>query len=145
MSGLILCCILIVVGKNQIEQIFAHARRELPFECCGFVGNGENAAGSVYELRNAAANRLTEYAVAPVELFAAQKLMRTRGEKLVGIYHSHPRQREPRPSETDVRLAFYADAVYFIVGFDGDEPILRAFRIFERERRWEKADFVTVD
>jgi proteasome lid subunit RPN8/RPN11 len=43
--------------------------------------------------------------------------MRMRGEELLAIYHSHPRDAEPVPSETDVRLAFYPNVVYFIIGF----------------------------
>ena len=45
------------------------------------------------------------------------------------VYHSHPRSSDPAPSETDVRLAYYPAAVYFIVGLGGEEPCLRAFRI----------------
>ncbi len=43
-----------------------------------------------------------------------------------------------------MRLAFYPDAFYFIIGFDeGGECVLRAFRISEREGRWEPAPFRT--
>src|SRR5437870_10397240 len=67
--------------------------------------------------------------------------MRDRGEELIAIYHSHPRAKNPEPSETDVRLAYYPSAVYFIVGLGGEEPCLHAFRISEREVRWEAAEF----
>jgi proteasome lid subunit RPN8/RPN11 len=68
--------------------------------------------------------------------------MRGRGETLVGVYHSHPRSNEPAPSRTDVRLAFYPEAFYLIIGFDEEgECVLRAFRISEREGRWEPAPF----
>ena len=68
--------------------------------------------------------------------------MRARGEQLVGVYHSHPRSKEPEPSATDVRLAFYPEAFYFIIGFDEEGGcVLRAFRISEREGRLEPAPF----
>lgn len=70
--------------------------------------------------------------------------MRERGEELIAIYHSHPHAKEPEPSATDVRLAYYPSAVYFIVGLGGDEPYLRAFRILESERRWEPVEFEIV-
>jgi proteasome lid subunit RPN8/RPN11 len=71
--------------------------------------------------------------------------MRERGEQLLAIYHSHPRSNEPVPSDTDVRLAYYPAAVYFIVGLGGTEPVLRAFRISESERRWEEVEYAVRD
>ncbi len=75
--------------------------------------------------------------------------MRKRGERVLGVYHSHPRAREPVPSEMDVRLAFYPSAIYFIIGLgettDESECVLRAFRIFENERRWERVEFCVIE
>jgi proteasome lid subunit RPN8/RPN11 len=99
-------------------------------------------AETVYPLRNVAADSLSAYEAAPEELFAAQRLMRERGQTLVAIYHSHPRSEDPSPSRSDVRLAFYPAAIYFIIGLrDDGECVLRAFRISEREGRWERAEF----
>jgi len=120
--------------------MFAHARECAPAECCGLLGGRGGVAASAYPLRNVAREPLLAYEAAPEELFDAQRRMRARGEGLVGIYHSHPRSSDPAPSPADVRLAFYPAAVYFIIGFDerGD-GVLRAFRISEREGRWERA------
>ncbi|MBV9927044.1 MAG: M67 family metallopeptidase [Acidobacteria bacterium] len=124
--------------------MLAHARARAPEECCGLLGGEGNRAVSVYRLRNAAPRPEVAYEAAPEELFGAQREMRARGERLVGIYHSHPRSTEPEPSRADVRLAFYPEAFYFIIGFDeGGEGVLRAFRISEREGFWESAPFET--
>ena len=96
---------------------------------------------TVYPLRNVAADPLIAYEAAPEDLFAAQRAMRHRGEQLLAIYHSHPRADDPTPSATDVRLAYYPAAVYFIVGLGGQRPCLRAFSISEREERWKTAEF----
>jgi hypothetical protein len=45
------------------------------------------------------------------------------------------------PSQTDVRLAFYPAAVYFIVALGAQEPALGAFRLFEGEKRWERVEY----
>jgi proteasome lid subunit RPN8/RPN11 len=74
-------------------------------------------------------------------LFAAQRVMRNREEQLLGIYHSHPRSSDPFPSATDVRLAYYPSAVYFIIGLGERGERLRAFRISERDRRWESVEY----
>jgi proteasome lid subunit RPN8/RPN11 len=92
-----------------------------------------------------AANSEVAYEAAPEELFNAQRLMRERGEQLLAIYHSHPRSHEPLPSDTDVRLAYYPAATYLIVGLGGIKPALRAFRISEREQRWEQVEYEILD
>ncbi len=133
------------IGRGLWERMLAHARGVAPEECCGLLGGRGPAALSVYPLRNVAGDALTAYEAAPEELFAAQRQMREAGEELLGIYHSHPRAREPFPSPTDVKLAFYPSAVYFIIGFDeAGAGVLRAFRISEKEGRWEPAEFVLV-
>jgi proteasome lid subunit RPN8/RPN11 len=136
---------LIKLTQKQIEEIFAHARRELPSECCGLLGGRGDSVNSVYKLKNVAADSPVEYEAAPEELFRAQKQMRERGENLIGIYHSHPRAAEPFPSQTDIERAFYSEVCYFIVGFAQKTPVLRAFRIYENERRWENAEFVVIE
>ena len=37
------------------------------------------------------------------------------------------------PSQTDINLAFYPDALYVIVGLKSDEPDVRAWRIVDGE------------
>ena len=125
-----------------VDEMFAHARSCAPEECCGLLGGEGRRAASVYPLRNVAPRPEVAYEAAPEQLFEAQRRMRARGETLVGVYHSHPRSKEPEPSRTDVRLAFYPEAFYFIIGFDEDGGgVLRAFHISEREGHWEPAPF----
>jgi proteasome lid subunit RPN8/RPN11 len=131
----------IILQQGLVEELLRHAREETPRECCGLIGGNQEAAKTIYRLRNVAGNPITAYEAAPEGLFAAQRAMRQRGEQLLAIYHSHPRSSNPQPSETDVRLAYYPRAVYFIVGLGGRKPCLRAFSISEREGRWEAAEF----
>jgi proteasome lid subunit RPN8/RPN11 len=133
------------VTLPQLEEIFAYAKEAAPAECCGLIGGEKGYAMSLYPLRNIAADAQTSYEAAPEDLFAAQRQMRERGEELLAIYHSHPRSAEPAPSETDVRLAYYPQAVYFIVGLAGKRPVIRAFRISEREELWEEVEYAIVD
>ena len=133
---------MIVLQVSHLDQAFAYAKHASPDECCGLIGGKEDGqAQSIYSLRNVAAEKTVSYEAAPEDLFAAQRQMRQRGESLLGIYHSHPRAQEPVPSATDVRLAFYPRAVYFIVGLAGSQPVMRAFRISERDDRWEPVEY----
>ena len=131
------------ISPALVGQMFEHARAAAPDECCGLLGGRGAEAVSVYPLRNVAEDARVAYEAAPEELFAAQREMRARGEALLAIYHSHPRSADPAPSESDVRLAFYPSAVYLIIGFGADGPVLRAFRISEAEGRWERARIET--
>ena len=136
---------MITLLREHVEEMFAHAREAAPAECCGLVGGGNERARAVYRLRNVARDPLVGYEAAPEELFAAQRRMRERGQELLGIYHSHPRASNPVPSDTDVRLAYYPSAVYFIIGLGAGRAALRAFRISERDARWEPVEYAVAD
>ena len=136
---------MITLSREHVEEMFAHAREASPAECCGLVGGRGARARAIYRLRNAARDPLVGYEAAPEELFAAQRVMRERGQELLGIYHSHPRSVEPVPSETDIRLAYYPSAIYFIIGLGDGREALRAFRISERDASWEQIEYAVVD
>lgn len=136
---------MITLLREHLDEMFAHAREQSPAECCGLVGGTSERAQAIYRLRNVARDPLVGYEAAPEELFAAQRMMRERGEELLGIYHSHPRALEPVPSETDVRLAYYPSAIYFIIGLGQGRSILGAFRLSERETSWEQVDYAVTD
>ena len=134
------------ISREQFDEIIAHAREASPHECCGLIGGtNDGQAQSIYRTRNIATDPLVAYEAAPEDLFAAQRIMRQRGEELIAIYHSHPRSSDPQPSATDVRLAYYPAAVYLIVGFRNSEPCVRAFRLIESEARWEPAEYEIIE
>ena len=133
----------IQLRREHFLALVDHALEAAPAECCGLLGGtGAAKVDSIYKLRNVTTNPETGYEAAPEDLFAAQRQMRDRGEELLAIYHSHPRASNPSPSETDVRLAYYPDATYLIVGLGGPEPVVKAFRISERERSWHPVEYV---
>lgn len=134
------------IGRDAFEEVCAHAREARPAECCGLAGGAAGAARTVYRLTNVAAEPLAAYEAAPRELFEAQRRMRDCGEELVAIYHSHPRASDPSPSERDVRLAYYPQAVHLIVGFTAAGAcVVRAFRLYEAARRWEGVEYEILE
>src|SRR6185295_1981778 len=134
--------LMIRLTQTHLDEIIAHALEARPHECCGLVGGtADGRSRTIYPSRNVAIDPSITYEAAPEDLFAAQRAMRERGEELLAIYHSHPRANEPQPSETDVRLAFYPQAIYLIVGLAGPQPVIRAFSISERDERWQKVEY----
>lgn len=136
---------MITLRDSHRNRLIAYAREADPAECCGLIGGSDSRATSIYSLRNVAANSNASYEAAPEDLFVAQRQMRERSEELLAIYHSHPRSAEPTPSNTDVRLAYYPHAIYFIIGLAGPQPVMRAFSISESEQHWEEVEYVIAD
>ena len=147
--------LIVTIRRAQIEEMLAHAREARPAECCGLVGgDAEGVGASVYRLRNIAPDARVAYDGDPQELCEAQRTMRARGEGLLGIYHSHPREAAPVPSESDVRLAYHPSAIYFIIGIedggadaeaDSATASLHAFRIFRSKKLWERVEYAIVE
>ena len=136
----------IQLRREHVEAMIAHARETAPAECCGLIGGiSETRAVTLYRLRNVTPNPELGYEAAPEDLFAAQRQMRERGEDLLAIYHSHPRAANPNPSETDVRLAYYPSAKYLIIGLGGEEAVIKAFSISEREHQWQQVEYQIAD
>lgn len=109
----------------MVEQAVAEA----PDECCGMVAARDGEAMEVYPARNAAASPL-RYEIDGREQYRIQTAIEDAGHDLGAIYHSHTRS-APVPSQTDINLAFYPEALYVIIGVASDEPDVRAFSIVE--------------
>jgi proteasome lid subunit RPN8/RPN11 len=113
--------------KGQIDELIAHAREEDPNECCGLIGGSDGEATTLYKARNAEASPL-RYNLDPADQFRIMTAMEEKGEDLVAIYHSHTKS-PAYPSQTDINLAAYPDAMTVIVSLkEGEEPV-RAYLI----------------
>lgn len=118
------------IARDLIEEILLHAREEAPNECCGMIGGADGRARTVYRATNAEASPL-RYSIDAKEQFDLMRRIEDAGEELVGIYHSHTRS-PAYPSQTDVNLAGWPDAVYVIASLeDREDPDVRGFRILD--------------
>ena len=118
------------IARSMLDQIVAQARAEAPNECCGIVGSRDGRAVTVFPIRNAAASPL-RYEMDPKDQLRVFQALDDAELEVGAIYHSHTRT-APTPSQTDVNLAFYPDAVYLIVGVaDPGHDDVRAWRIVD--------------
>ncbi|MGH8907712.1 MAG: Mov34/MPN/PAD-1 family protein [Egibacteraceae bacterium] len=115
------------LNRATYEALIAHARSDFPYEVCGLLAAADGRGIRHYAIPNAARS-ITFYSMDPTALYHA---MREIDDDLLAIYHSHTHT-EAFPSQTDVRLAAYPEAVYLIVSLqDADEPVIRAFDIVD--------------
>ena len=122
------------------EEMLDHARAEAPNECCGLIGGGDGEARTLYRALNSEGSPL-RYNLDPQDQFRIMSEMEERGEDLSAIYHSHTHS-PAFPSQTDINLAAYPDALYLIVSLaEGEEP-LRGFWIDRDSGKVEEAELV---
>ena len=117
------------ISRELLDDVIAHARADAPNECVGMIAGRDGEAVSVHRARNAAASPL-RYEIDGMEQYRIQTAIEDAGLDLGAIYHSHTRS-DPLPSQTDINLAFYPEALYVIVGLKAGEPDVRAWRIVD--------------
>jgi proteasome lid subunit RPN8/RPN11 len=117
--------------RDQVDELIAHAREDHPNECCGMIGGRDGEATTIYRASNAEGSPL-RYNLDPSDQFRIMTEMEERDEDLAAIYHSHTKS-PAYPSQTDINLATYPDALYVIVTLLGGEEPVRAFAIRDGE------------
>jgi len=105
------------IAQNLIDEMVAHAREDLPNECCGMVGGMDGEALIVIPVVNSAASPL-RFEMDPQGQYNALKAIEDDGMELLAIYHSHTKS-AAYPSQTDVNQAVnWPDAVWVIVSLE---------------------------
>jgi proteasome lid subunit RPN8/RPN11 len=115
------------IAQSLIDEMVAHAREDLPNECCGMVGGSEGEATEVIRVENSAASPL-RYEMDPKGQYDAYTAIEDGGKELLGIYHSHTKS-AAYPSQTDVNQAVaWPEQVYIIVSLaDPDAPDVKGY------------------
>jgi proteasome lid subunit RPN8/RPN11 len=134
----------LLIPTQILQAIYAHARTELPNECCGVLGGTIGADGTAvvahcYELVNAAASPV-EYLSEPGSMFRAERARRDAGVEFVAVYHSHPTS-APVPSKTDLARNYSENVMNLIVSMQSGEPLMRGWWLTateSREGEWEE-------
>jgi proteasome lid subunit RPN8/RPN11 len=118
----------IVLSEQHQRQIFDHCLAERPNEACGLVAGRGERVQQVYPARNREQSPV-RYEVEPADLLRIFKAIDEADQDLLGIFHSHV-YTQAYPSQTDVRLAYYPDAIYFLVSLANErQPVLKGYTI----------------
>lgn len=110
------------------DDMITHAIQGLPQEVCGILAGWDGTVKALYRVANTDASS-THFSMDLNEQFAVIKDLRTRGLKMLAVYHSHPKA-PAKPSEEDIRLARTPDVSYVIISLmSPDAPVLKSFKI----------------
>jgi len=125
------------ISPALLADLETHARGTYPDECCGMLvgiaGNPDSRMGAkvtaIWPAENAVpGDRSKGYAIAPEELLQAYNRARSRGDVVIGYYHSHP-DSGAAPSDRD--LAAAAPGVSYLIVSIRDRVVLecRSWRL----------------
>lgn len=117
----------LIIPENIFNEMLAHCREGYPSEVCGILAGKDDKVSKIHRMANTE-NSPVSYMMDSKEQFKVMKDMRKNNLSMVAIYHSHPSS-PAYPSQKDVSLAFYDDAVYIIVSLIEDKPTVKAYTI----------------
>jgi [CysO sulfur-carrier protein]-S-L-cysteine hydrolase len=134
---------MVTVPRAIRDEMVAHAFEGRPNEICGLLAGRGSAVTRLFRARNKEQERArVRYEIDPIDLLQIFREIDEAGLEHVGIYHSHTHT-QAYPSATDIRLAFYPDALYFLVSLmDERDPAVRAFWIKDGEVTEEPIEIV---
>lgn len=121
----------------ELDQVFfdemvEHGLAAFPNEACGLLAGKEARPVKFFAMTNQDASPVS-YRLDPKEQLKVFDEIDDEGWDLLGIFHTHTHS-EAYPSETDLRQAFYPEALYLLMSLsDREKPVLRGFRIEEGE------------
>jgi proteasome lid subunit RPN8/RPN11 len=127
----------LVIRRDLVDAIVAHARADHPDEACGVVAGPSPDQPQRFVLMVNAARSPTFYEFDSTDLLRLYRDMDDRDEVPAIIYHSHTAT-EAYPSRTDVAYASEPEAHYVLVSTretgPEDGPFeFRSFRIVDGE------------
>ncbi len=123
---------MLTIGRDVLDAIVAHARRDHPDEACGIVAGpvGSDRPERFVPMLNAARSP-TFYEFDSADLLRLYRDLDARDEEPVVVYHSHTAT-EAYPSRTDVSYASEPAAHYLLVSTrDPDRAEIRSYRIVD--------------
>jgi proteasome lid subunit RPN8/RPN11 len=116
---------MISIPIKIIEQIAEHAKRDYPIEACGYLTGKDDVVSDIIKMTNTDKSN-EHFSFDPKEQFQAVKYARSRGERLIAVYHSHP-DTPARMSREDIRLANDTEIKYII--FSVKDNVIKCFEI----------------
>ncbi len=106
----------VIIDQEMFDEIVAHARADLPNECCGLVATKDGKVMKTYRCHNIRPSS-GSFRMDPLEQIALFQEIHEVGWEVGAFYHSHPTI-EPVPSSVDIDYAqAWPGVLWIIVGW----------------------------
>jgi [CysO sulfur-carrier protein]-S-L-cysteine hydrolase len=116
------------LDRVTFDDMVEHGLAAFPNEACGLLAGKEGRPVKFFPMTNQDASPVS-YRLDPKEQLRVFDEIEDEGWELAAIFHTHTHS-DAYPSETDLRQAFYPEAVYLVMSLsDRSSPVLRGFRI----------------
>jgi [CysO sulfur-carrier protein]-S-L-cysteine hydrolase len=119
---------MIELERVFFDQMVEHGLAAFPNEACGLLAGKDGRPVKFFPMTNRDSSPVS-YRLDPKEQLTVFDEIDDEGWDLLAIFHTHTHS-EAYPSETDLRQAFYPEALYLLMSLsDREKPVLRGFRI----------------
>ena len=118
------------IDKEIFTAILAHLQAVYPQEGCGLLAGLDGQVSHWYAVENSLHSPVA-YHMEPTQQLQAMLAAEEESLTLLGVCHSHPTG-PARPSQTDIKQAYYPDFVQIIVSLQNRvQPSVRGFYIVD--------------
>jgi proteasome lid subunit RPN8/RPN11 len=117
------------ITSKDYEAIRRHGEETYPYECCGvLLGTMDDDGARIVTSTAPCGNTRSDsahnrYNIDPKELVRIQREGRSRGEDIIGFYHSHP-DHPAQWSSTDLAEAHWFGCSYVITAVEKGKAVL---------------------
>jgi proteasome lid subunit RPN8/RPN11 len=115
------------IKKNIYKNMISYCQKAIPNEACGLLSGVQATGSTLWKIKNEALNP-NRFFMSEESIKMAVKKMDEYGEKLSGIFHSHPSSRA-FPSSLDIKNNSYTQLAYIIVSFYKGKVDVGCFKI----------------
>lgn len=118
----------VVIPYTIARQLKEHIMSDPRYEVCGILAGDLDCVQQIIPIANIAHDPASCFKLDPIEFVQALKTLDMTGQRLIGIYHSHPNQ-NLLPSQNDIQNALQntPDYVHLILSLKSNKLIAKAW------------------
>ena len=112
----------IKLSQKIKNNIYRHARKLYPKECCGFL------IGYIIICKNIADDPYNYFEIDPIDIIYTYKKYRNTNLSIIGHYHSHPKDLlNSLPSQKDIDSIYDSNLCWVILGINSAQVEYSAY------------------
>lgn len=130
---------IIQIPRTLVNELLHLAQQTPAQPICGLIGKRGDRC-MCYPVENAAIDSSVLFALNATEQLSAIEAIKSRGQELFAVYHSHPH--EPAlPTADDLQDVSYPDALYLIISLN-TKGVLEMRGFYIHQQQIEEVDLI---